>query len=118
MTELLARFLTCKANRYHVPPSIILLMLDKSGRELLNRNAGVVEGRAGFVDLAATGRWGGIISGDRLKVDFSPCPCGRKSASVIEVARYKDLPEGDDKLSCAGQIDTYIRGVVGGDWQP
>jgi hypothetical protein len=35
----------------------------------------------------------------------------------MEVARYRDLPEGDDKLSCAGQVDTYIRGFVGGDWQ-
>ena len=117
MTELLARFFNCKAGRYHVPPSIILLMLDKAGQQLLNRSEGVVEGRAGFMDLAVTGRWGGIISGDRLKVDFSPCPCGRPSASIMEIARYKDLPEGDDKLSCAGQVDTYIRGFVGGDWQ-
>ncbi|MFO1378052.1 MAG: hypothetical protein U1F14_13735 [Steroidobacteraceae bacterium] len=118
MTELLARFFNCPAGRYHVPPSIILLMLDRTGTELLNRSEGIVEGRAGFVDLATTGRWGGIISGDRLTVDFDPCPCGRPSASIIEVARYKDLAEGDDKLSCAGQIDTYIRGFVGGDWQP
>ena len=28
-------------------------------------------------------------------------------------ATYKDLPGGDDKLSCAGTIDAYVRGTIG-----
>jgi hypothetical protein len=84
---------------------------------LQNRASGVAEGRGGFFDVTLEGRWGGVISGDRLTVNFSACGCGRKSPSVLEVTRYADLPEGDDKLTCAGQIETYVRGFVGGDWQ-
>jgi hypothetical protein len=94
-----------------------LLLLDKSGEVLINQPSGVVEGRGGFFDTVLQGRWGGVISGDRIKVNFDPCPCGRESPSVIEITRYTDLPEGDDKLTCAGQIDSYIRGFAGGDWQ-
>jgi len=117
MTELSTQFFTCRKGRYHCPPTTAMLVLDKAGEKLLNQPCGVVEGRGGFFDLAVQSRWGGVISGDRVKVDFDPCPCGRRSPSIIEVTRYKDLPEGDDKLTCAGQIDTYVRGVAGGDWQ-
>jgi hypothetical protein len=117
MTELLSPFQGCSQRANHAPPTTILLLLDKSGEVLINQPSSVVEGRGGFFDRVLQGRWGGVISGDRIKVNFGPCPCGRKSPSVIEITRYTDLPEGDDKLTCAGQIDTYIRGFTGGDWQ-
>lgn len=117
MTELLSPFIGCEHGAYHISPTTILLLLDKSGEQIVNQRSGVVEGRGGFFDVMLEGRWGGVISGDRLSINFDPCKCGRKSPSVLEITRYKDLPEGDDKLSCAGQVDTYVRGFVGGDWQ-
>lgn len=117
MTELLSPAVGCKHGAYHISPTTILLLLDKSGEQVINQPSGVVEGRGGFFDLMLQGRWGGVISGDRLTINFDPCKCGRSSPSILEITRYKDLPEGDDKLSCAGQVDTYVRGFVGGDWQ-
>jgi hypothetical protein len=115
MTEMNSQFFNCSEDRFHCPPTTIPLILDKAGETLLNQPAGLVEGRGGFFDTTLDGRWGGVISGDRLTVDFSPCACGRHSPSVVGVARYRDLPEGDEKLTCAGQIDTYVRGITGGE---
>ena len=117
MTELVSPALACEHGAYHFAPTTIWMLLDKSGERIVNQPGGVVEGRGGFFDVMLDGRWGGVISGDRLVVNFGPCKCGRTSPSTQDITRYKDLPEGDDKLSCAGQVDTYVRGFVGGDWQ-
>src|SRR3546814_2891855 len=89
----------CRAGgRYHVPPWVVPLILDKSGDALLPIGNGEYEGRAAFFDLSIDGRWGGVISGDRISIDFSPCPCGHKGPSIRDnIARYADL-EGDDKI--------------------
>jgi hypothetical protein len=100
-----------KAGRYHIPPWIVCLPLNKAGDTLLPTDKGEVEGRAAFFDLSLDGRWGGVISGDRIQVDFGPCACGAKTPSIRDnVIRYTDL-EGDDKISCAGTVDAYVRGV-------
>jgi hypothetical protein len=39
-------------------------------------NGGEVEGRAAFFDLSLDGRWGGVISGDKISIDFSPAHAG------------------------------------------
>jgi hypothetical protein len=99
--------------RYHVPPWIVPLILDKDGDNLLPHNYdGEVEGRAAFFDLSLDGRWGGVISGDKISLDYRPCEhCGNRSPSIRDnIARYADL-EGDDKIGCAGTVDAYVRGV-------
>ena len=97
--------------RYHIPAWMVCLPLDKDGTNLLPIGNEPVEGRAAFFDLSVDGRWGGIISGDKIEVDFRPCACGSASPSIADtVARYTDL-EGDDKIACAGTIDAYVRGV-------
>jgi hypothetical protein len=113
MQELHSGMPRCQAGgRYHVPPWLVPLILDKSGDNLLPREKGEYEGRAAFFDLSIDGRWGGVISGDRVSIDFSPCACGNKGASIRDnVARYADL-EGDDKIGCAGTVDAYVRGVA------
>lgn len=99
-----------KGGRYHIPPWLVCLPLDKDGERLLPME-GVVEGRAAFFDLSLDGRWGGVISGDRIEVDFGPCECGARSPSIRDnIARYKDL-EGDDKITCTGTVDAYVRGI-------
>jgi len=102
-----------KGGRYHVPPWVVCLPLDKGGDALLPVGSnGEVEGRAAFFDLSLDGRWGGIISGDKVEVDFAPCPCGARSPTIKDtVVRYSDL-EGDDKIGCAGTVDAYVRGLT------
>jgi hypothetical protein len=100
-----------KGNRYHVPPWIVPFILDEEGNTLLPHETGEVEGRAAFYDLSLDGRWGGIITGDKISLDFSPCECGAKSPSVRNnIARYADI-KGDDKIGCAGTVDAYVRGL-------
>lgn len=100
-----------KGGRYHLPPWLVPLILDKSGDALLPIQDGEYEGRAAFFDLSLDGRWGGVISGDRVSIDFNPCACGARSPSIRDdVARYADL-EGDDKIGCAGTVDAYVRGM-------
>lgn len=100
---------------YAVPPWIVPLILDKAGETLLNpsENHGTVEGRMAFFDILADGRWGGIISGDKVRVEFGSGLGGVRVPVVHEINRYADLEEGEDKLTCAGSIDSYVRGSIG-----
>ncbi|MFT4056083.1 MAG: hypothetical protein QM681_16385 [Novosphingobium sp.] len=101
-----------EGGRYHVPPWIVPILLDKSGDEALPHASGEREGRAAFFDLSLDGRWGGVITGDRVSVDYAPCACGNHGPSIRDdIARYADL-EGDDKIGCAGTVDAYVRGVA------
>jgi hypothetical protein len=112
MSELNAPFARCSAGRYHAPPTTLFLVLDKAGEELVAVSEDAAQGRLAAVDLTVSGRWGGVISGDRVSMCFAPCPCGRRSPAITEITRYTDLPEGDDKLSCAGTVDAYVRGSI------
>jgi hypothetical protein len=100
---------------YAMPPWIIPLVLDKSGEQLLDTRGrqGAVEGRMALFDIAVEGRWGGIISGDKVTVDFSVGQRdGISAPMVMKIARYADLEEGEDKLTCAGTIESYVRGNI------
>jgi hypothetical protein len=113
MQELNSGMPKCReGGRYHVPPWIVPILLDKSGDEALDHTQGEMEGRAAFFDLSLDGRWGGVITGDKVKLDYSPCVCGNHGPSIRDdIARYADL-EGDDKIGCAGTVDAYVRGVA------
>ncbi len=114
MQELNSGMPKCRAGgRYHVPPWIIPFILNKEGDALLpHSRKGEIEGRAAFFDLSLDGRWGGVISGDKIALDYSACACGNKGPSVRDtIVRYADI-EGDDKIGCAGTIDAYVRGVA------
>jgi hypothetical protein len=111
MREINTTFPLCIAERYHIPPWVIALPLDANGEELLDAGDGEIEGRAAFMDLSIEGRWGGIISGDKVSISFAECPCGHQGPTVgRDIMRFSDLPDGD-KISCAGSIDAYVRGV-------
>ncbi|MFT3968400.1 MAG: hypothetical protein QM690_21230, partial [Sphingobium sp.] len=114
MQELQSGMPKCqKGGRYHLPPWLVPLILDKSGDNLLPIDLeNEYEGRAAFFDLSLDGRWGGVISGDKVSIDFKPCACGHKGPTIRDnVVRYADL-EGDDKIGCAGTVDAYVRGVA------
>ena len=114
MQELNSGMPKCRqGGRYHVPPWIVPMLLNRDGDALLAEPGhGEMEGRAAFFDLSLDGRWGGVITGDRNSLDFSPCACGSASPSIRDnIARFADL-EGDDKIGCAGTVDAYVRGVA------
>ncbi|WP_307875453.1 long-chain-fatty-acid--protein ligase [Frankia nepalensis] len=112
MQELNTPFPRCGAGRYHVAPWVIALPLDEPGERLLDATGGEIQARAAFLDLSLDGRWGGIISGDRIAIDFRPCACGHQGPTIgPEIVRFSDLASGD-KISCAGTIDAYVRGTV------
>jgi hypothetical protein len=90
----------------------VVLPLDDAGDRLAeDGDEGDVEARAGFVDLSLDGRWGGVISGDRVQLRNGSCSCGNAGPTIgPDITRYSDLP-GGDKITCAGSIDAYVRGV-------
>lgn len=112
MQELHSGMPRCQGgNRYHLPPWVVPLVLNKEGDTLLPIRHEEYEGRAAFFDLSIDGRWGGVISGDKVNIQFKPCACGHTGPSIRDdIARYADL-EGDDKIGCAGTVDAYVRGV-------
>ncbi len=111
MQEIITAMPRCHAGRYHVAPWLICLVLDPAGETLIPAANGDIEGRAAFFDLSLDGRWGGVISGDKVAVDYGKCACGHSSPSIRDnVTRFSELP-GGDKISCSGTIDAYVRGV-------
>ena len=116
MTELAQVMPRCEAGRYHRAPGLVWLILDRDGERLLTEadgEDGVVEGRFAFLDLLYEGRWGGLITGDKVTVDFKPrCPCGRHGPTLLDnISRFASASE-DDHIGCAGTIDGYIRGAI------
>lgn len=101
-----------EGNRYHIPPWLVPLVLNEGGDQRVARQGTQIEGRAAFFDLSQDGSWGGVISGDKISIDYGPCACGHTSPSIRDdIARYTDLKDGDDKIACSGTVDAYVRGV-------
>jgi hypothetical protein len=101
MTEQNFYLNSCEHERFHVPPWVAVLLLDgETGRPLPRE--GVQAGRAAFFDVSQDGAWGGIVSGDRVSLDFTPCPCGRTTLHLDRrIQRFSELMGGDDKITCA-----------------
>lgn len=117
MTEMAQLMVRCEARRYHRAPGLVMLILDQAGERLLTEADAVdgqVTGRFAFLDLAIEGRWSGLISGDKVTVDFGVCPCGRHGPTLLDnVVRWAE-PAADDHIGCAGTIDAYVRGALAG----
>jgi hypothetical protein len=95
MHELNTLFPQCAARRYHVAPWVVMLPLNGSADRLVDGH-GEIECRAAFFDLSISGRWGGIISGDLVGVEFGACACGRRGVTIGEdIVRYANLIGGD-----------------------
>lgn len=104
----------CSEGRYHTRDGLVLLVLDEPGEKLAPVSEdGTVDGRAAFFDLSIDGRWGGTISGDHIHARLRGCPCGLPGAAIDQrIERYSGTVDGD-KITCAGTMDAYVRGVVG-----
>ncbi len=112
MTELSTQMPACEHVNYHLPPWIMLFVLDRNGNHLVEPQNGIAEGRAGYLDLSREGRWGGIITGDKVQVDYSgTCKCGRPGPVILDtISRLSD--SNDDKVDCAGTFEAYVRGIL------
>lgn len=121
MTELSSAMPICEAGIYHVPPRIIALILDEAGERLVDPDPdGHVTGRFAAFNLLVEGHWGGVISGDKITANVSAkCACGRPGPVIEEqIVRYSELSvAGDDKLTCGGTMEQYIRGSLEPDWE-
>lgn len=97
--------------RYRLQPWIVPLVLNEAGTELAGPDGNRLEGRFAFLDLELDGRWGGLISGDRVIVDLDTYGTGIIAGTV---ARYSDLRGGsDDRLTCAGTVNAFVSGIEG-----
>jgi hypothetical protein len=96
--------------RYQLQPWIVPLILNEEGTELATPDGdGRIEGRFAFLDLAVEGRWGGLISGDRVVVEADGPGFAVVAGSVM---RYSDLRGGsDDRLTCAGTVGAFVSGL-------
>jgi hypothetical protein len=108
MTEMIGGTPLCAEGYYHIPPYYIPFLLDpKSGAPL--PRSGTVTGQYAFLDLLSQTLWGGIVTGDRVTIEWDrQCGCGRKGAHIhSNIMRYSELAaeDGDDKISCAATID-------------
>jgi hypothetical protein len=107
MTELNMVAYICEHGRYHIPPWIVLLLLDPDRGSPLPR-AGVQTGRAAYFDLIPQTYWGGFVSGDEVTADWTPCACGRTTPHISRrVERYSEKRGGDDKISCAATEEAH-----------
>jgi hypothetical protein len=97
----------CKHGRVHLPPWSVPFILDPQTSELLPRE-GVQSGRAAFFDLAINGIWGGLITGDRVEIDWSECPCGQTTAHLSDkITRFSVEQGGSDKISCTATPEAH-----------
>jgi len=115
MSEMSAGFPMDKDGYYHQVPWIIPFVLDREGVKPAGPRHGVVEGRYAYLDLSNDARWNGLITGDRVTMDFREArPETRLPGLVVhpQISRYADIGE-EDKIGCAGTIDAYINGEIG-----
>jgi hypothetical protein len=104
MMEVSSLNMLCEHNNYHIPPWLTVFLLDIETGQALPRT-GVQIGRAAFFDMTHDGSWGGLVSGDRITVDWdSYCTCGRTTPTIKrDIQRLSELQGGDDKITCAAQ---------------
>jgi hypothetical protein len=83
--EMSITYPACEAGHYHVIPWVIPFVLDVRGERLLEHGGGVVEGRCAFLGLSYNARWGSLISGDKLTMNYAEkCICGRPGPVVMK----------------------------------
>jgi hypothetical protein len=91
MSELGSSFVACREGRFHLPPWVVVWVLDPANGWQPFPREGRHEGRGAFLDLSAATFWGGVVSGDHLEVSYEPCGCGRATPSFDrDIKRVSD----------------------------
>ncbi len=111
MTESTSVARLCAGGHFHMPPAIALFQLDPDTSVPLPRE-GVQTGRLALFDLLPTSYWGGMITGDRIIINWDGgCSCGRKGPYIDpDIVRYSNLRD-DDKITCSKSPDAYEKAV-------
>ena len=112
MSEAMGFHKMCSHGRYHLVPWIIPFVLDPETSKPLPRE-GVVTGRAAFFDLMARHRWGGVITGDEITIDWDgKCACGQEGFHLGPVIqRFSEKTGDDDKITCAAQPQAHAQAM-------
>lgn len=113
MSEMSTCYPACEHGKYHVVPWIMPFILDAPGEKIVDPVNGISEGRFAWLDLSYGARWGGLISGDKVIMNHAEtCTCGRPGPVILpQISRFTG-PGEDDKIGCAGTIESYIRGAI------
>jgi hypothetical protein len=107
MSEISGLMGKCSAGKYHVPPSMLVFLLDPETGAPSPRE-GTHTGRFGVIDLAISQRWGGILSGDEVTMTFGTCACGLDGPHIDDaIRRFSEKEGGDDKITCAGAPEAH-----------
>jgi len=97
----------CEARHYHVPPWLLVFVLDPETGQPSPRE-GTHTGRFGVIDLGVKQRWPGVLSGDEVTMSFDTCACGRPGPHIADtVRRFSEREGGDDKITCAGAPEAH-----------
>ena len=112
MSEVMGFNKMCSAGRYHIVPWLIPFVLDANTSHPLPRK-GVVTGRAAFFDLMARHRWGGLITGDEVTIDWdTKCECGQETYHLAPtIKRFSEKTGDDDKITCAAQPQAHAEAM-------
>lgn len=114
MTELNEGFISCEAGYTHVPPWMVVWVLDPAGGWQPKPRAGVQEGRAAFVDLATRGSWSGVVTADHVSVNYGVCACGRLSPAIGPlIRRIADADEACSFLPCGDEVYGQVSRLLG-----
>jgi hypothetical protein len=105
-TEITGPMPGCSEGYYHIPAYFVPFLLDPATGAILPRS-GAQTGRFAAFDVLAQNMWGGIITGDKLTIEWDrDCACGRKGAHIHDnVERYSESVTGDDKVTCSSTVD-------------
>lgn len=111
MTESTGSARLCSGGHFHVSPWVAIFQLDPNTSAPIQRE-GTQTGRLALFDTLPTSYWGGLITGDRVTVNWDGgCSCGRKGPYVHnDVTRYSNLRD-DDKVTCSKSPDAYDKAV-------
>lgn len=101
----------CSGGHYHLAPWVYLALLDPDTSQPYPRK-GLQTGRLALFDLMAESYWGGLISGDRVTINWDGgCQCGRVGPYLhTDITRYIQLKD-DDKITCSKTADAYEKAV-------
>lgn len=112
MSELCVSAPMCSRGNYHVPPYMILYVLDEQSGEPVPRT-GHATGRAAMFDPVPDTYWGGFVTGDEITVNWDGgCNCGRNGEYILpDIRRFSDRTGQEDKISCAGAQDAQERAM-------
>jgi len=112
MSELCSMNTLCSHGNYHVPPYLIIYLLDEHSGEPLPRK-GLQTGRAAMFDTVPDMYWGGFVTGDEITINWDGnCGCGRNGEYIHQdIRRFSDKNGNDDKISCSGAPDAQEKAM-------